>query len=957
MRSVKKHLNEIRIYWLIKRSGLFDSEYYLRNNLDVARVCVNPIMHYIRHGWREGRSPSLLFDTKWYLRHNPDVAQASINPLYHYLKHGINENRQPSPRFSTRDYLATREKTAKSNRSFLSQKRQQKNKISEREAVAHARMIVAEHGKRFSIILPTWNRKSVICRAIDSVIAQSYQNFELIIADDGSTDGTMPMVRDKYAHELESGRMRYLYNEHNGVSSARNSGVRVAKGEWIAYLDTDDTWRENFLLLMARAFINNPDSKTAYAQILIHDSVIEHRDYVLKGRFDSELIRKQNFISLIVYTHHREVYESCGAFDERMKRYVDWDMIIRHTSIFEPVYVPYVLADYERTDTLDNITFTESHKENKSILDWKNQNANRRIAIKNPAPDPKQAPFWGDYHLALALQRGLRKAGFTVRIDTLSEWYKTGTEKDDIILVMRGLSIYRPKAHQQNIMWNISHPDKISLDEYNAYDSVLVASDKHAEYLRKHCRVAVEVMHQFTDPDIFFSEFFQSLATDLLFVGNSRKQYRKAVKACVEQGLDADVYGTLWEGIIPERYIKGQFIDQKLLHAHYHSAKIVLNDHWDSMRDNGFFSNRIFDVVASEGFILTDNCAGIDELFGDAIAKYTDDKDLKCQVEYYLSHPEERAEMTSRLQKVVLRDHTLDKRIGQLLEVFGDGARVAINAAVFEQRDKMAKQEPREIEIYQTVISDEQLGHVQPPFIEYDVRKKNSGQEWHEYWHFLHLYNQKKNGQAKYWGNVSYRFTDKTCVTPQAFRSFIEDNPGYDVYFINPFEYLTYSFSSPWEQGDVWHPGLIEMTQTILDRLEYGIDIRKLKILPDQVAYCNYFVGNHKFWDRYIEFTRPIFDYIENCPDDKLVKRVRGRAYKTRPCSYHPFIMERMFSTFLAVQGYSILSFKYSYTMEQVLNGACQSYRQIAEAYNKLYEKLTQEEDFRNDARRNAVVW
>lgn len=104
--KVKNVLTQIRMYRVVKRSGLFNREYYLRNNLDVAQSCVNPIMHYIRHGWCEGRNPSPLFDTNWYLQQNPDVAKAGINPLYHYLKHGAAEGRDPSAKFSTKNYVS-----------------------------------------------------------------------------------------------------------------------------------------------------------------------------------------------------------------------------------------------------------------------------------------------------------------------------------------------------------------------------------------------------------------------------------------------------------------------------------------------------------------------------------------------------------------------------------------------------------------------------------------------------------------------------------------------------------------------------------------------------------------------------------------------------------------------------------------------------------------------------------
>jgi hypothetical protein len=96
----------IKIYFTIRRSGVFDSRYYLKKYLDVARSWNDPIKHFVCHGWQEGRNPNPFFDTKWYLKQYPGINKAKVNPLYHYLKHGAVEGRDPSPHFSTKKYVA-----------------------------------------------------------------------------------------------------------------------------------------------------------------------------------------------------------------------------------------------------------------------------------------------------------------------------------------------------------------------------------------------------------------------------------------------------------------------------------------------------------------------------------------------------------------------------------------------------------------------------------------------------------------------------------------------------------------------------------------------------------------------------------------------------------------------------------------------------------------------------------
>lgn len=87
-------------YILIKKSGLFDAHYYLRTYPDVRRADIDPLMHYIVHGWKEGRNPSKFFDTNYYIDGNPDVQQASTNPLLHFIRFGIVEGRLQHPDIS-----------------------------------------------------------------------------------------------------------------------------------------------------------------------------------------------------------------------------------------------------------------------------------------------------------------------------------------------------------------------------------------------------------------------------------------------------------------------------------------------------------------------------------------------------------------------------------------------------------------------------------------------------------------------------------------------------------------------------------------------------------------------------------------------------------------------------------------------------------------------------------------
>lgn len=103
---LQDYLSFRRAYKAIINNDLFDREYYLRNNLDVARACVDPIKHYLREGWRQGKNPNPYFDTAWYLEMYPDVKESGSNPLYHYLTAGWKQGYDPSPRFSINKYVS-----------------------------------------------------------------------------------------------------------------------------------------------------------------------------------------------------------------------------------------------------------------------------------------------------------------------------------------------------------------------------------------------------------------------------------------------------------------------------------------------------------------------------------------------------------------------------------------------------------------------------------------------------------------------------------------------------------------------------------------------------------------------------------------------------------------------------------------------------------------------------------
>jgi len=315
---------------------------------------------------------------------------------------------------------------------------------------------------------------------------------------------------------------------------------------------------------------------------------------------------------------------------------------------------------YLQKIVLENHTYKHRADTLKEVL--KDYYEKPKIIIKTPVPSWNEIHKWGDFYVAEGLKDEFEKKGYIVKIQMLSEWGDSTDSIGDIVIVLRGLSYYKPKVQHFNIMWNISHSDLVSLNEYELYDHVFIASKYWAEQLKDKVKVPVECMWQCTDTKKFFPESSEKYKSELLFVGNSRRVYRKILKDLLPTNHNLSVYGADWEGLIDKRYIKGEHIPNDELHLAYSSCKILLNDHWEDMREKGFISNRIFDGLACGAYIISDEVVGLDELFGNVVDTYKTSDELNKLIEEGLKNPKEVDNDIS--------GHTYEDRVNQFLEVF-----------------------------------------------------------------------------------------------------------------------------------------------------------------------------------------------------------------------------------------------------------------------------------------------
>ncbi len=168
-----------------------------------------------------------------------------------------------------------------------------------------------------SVIIPVYNGKQFLSEAINSILQQNYNPLEIIVVDDGSTDGTV-RLQNSFGEQV-----RYVYQENKGPAAARNTGLVAANGEFIAFLDSDDVWPPNKLKTQINCLLQDPKLKVTIghtksfdSEIINANKILSEKDSVISVQLGSALFRKSAF-------------EKVGTFDEKLKFSEDHDWFLR----------------------------------------------------------------------------------------------------------------------------------------------------------------------------------------------------------------------------------------------------------------------------------------------------------------------------------------------------------------------------------------------------------------------------------------------------------------------------------------------------------------------------------------------------------------------------------------------------------------------------------------------------
>ena len=224
---------------------------------------------------------------------------------------------------------------------------------------------------KVSVVIPTYNGLTFLPETIASVMAQTFQDFELLLIDDGSSDGTAEWVAqfnqlqslqaksiialDSQTTDSQANhQIRFFQQQRGGVSAARNLGIQNAVGEFVAFLDADDLWVPTKLARQVDYLIQNPQVGLVHGWIALMDEAGTLTGRVLSSHpEDSSLARllTKNSVACQTVMVRRSCFEQAGVFDSKADTVEDWDVWMRVARFYPIVVLPEVLAHYRQVET------------------------------------------------------------------------------------------------------------------------------------------------------------------------------------------------------------------------------------------------------------------------------------------------------------------------------------------------------------------------------------------------------------------------------------------------------------------------------------------------------------------------------------------------------------------------------------------------------------------------------
>ena len=210
-----------------------------------------------------------------------------------------------------------------------------------------------------SVIIPTLNRPAMLEEAIQSVLRQTFRDFEIMVINDAGVD--VGDVIEKYNQKRQ---IIYLqHNSNRGMAAARNTGIKVARGKYIAYLDDDDVYYPDHLETLIN-FLESSEYKVAYTDAFRAFQTFQNGQYITIKRdvpysfdFDYERILKENFIPVLCIIHEKSCLDSVGMFEETLRAHEDWDLWMRMSRLFKFAHIKKVTCEFSWRQDGSSMTF------------------------------------------------------------------------------------------------------------------------------------------------------------------------------------------------------------------------------------------------------------------------------------------------------------------------------------------------------------------------------------------------------------------------------------------------------------------------------------------------------------------------------------------------------------------------------------------------------------------------
>lgn len=297
-----------------------------------------------------------------------------------------------------------------------------------------------------SIILTTYNRCDRLKRAIESVLHQTYKEWELIVIDDHSTDGTQELL-EEYTKRYPQIHAERLVKNFGNDTHPKNVGTRRSKGDWLCYLDDDNEWLADHLMVLVKATQTDPAIAIWYGDRMVYSDDPEIKQEPMIGihsEYSQPLLFEQNYIDTTDALINREAIFAVGGWDERYKKFIDWNLWIRLTKAgYRFKRVAKVISKYyihqgqksiqvEQSKKVGKLPFGSEYLDNPFKPKWDPFELEIELPYLGDRPLPRVAVFTLtkdrlDY--TKVMYESLKKAGYSLTWFVIDQGSTDGTVK------------------------------------------------------------------------------------------------------------------------------------------------------------------------------------------------------------------------------------------------------------------------------------------------------------------------------------------------------------------------------------------------------------------------------------------------------------------------------------------------------------------------------------------------